>query len=199
MSFSVPLSRQFIGACVATLALFLTGNAFAANTSSSKFEPTGTVQGTTLLLNGAGTRHKFFFKVYDLALYTKSNVSTPEELLALPGPKRLNFVALRELAGTDIGKSFIKGLSANSSPEMVTRYNSSNSRLIEIFAGRPKLMPGDSFAMEFVPGKGTTFFIVGQPQGAPVGDDEFFNMVLKIWVGDDPADSGLKDALLGSK
>jgi hypothetical protein len=52
--------------------------------------------------------------------------------------------------------------------------------------------------MEFTPGKGTQFYIVGQPQGEPVGDDEFFAMVMKIWVGASPADRGLKDALLGN-
>ena len=51
--------------------------------------------------------------------------------------------------------------------------------------------------MEYLPGKGTVFYIQGQSQGAPVGDDEFFQMVLKIWVGSSPADFKLKDALLG--
>jgi hypothetical protein len=78
----------------------------------------------------------------------------------------------------------------------VQKHAASSTRLIDIFSGRPKLGAGDSFAMEFVPGKGTTFFIVGQAQGAPVGDAEFFNMVLKIWVGSSPADWALKDALL---
>jgi hypothetical protein len=32
-----------------------------------------------------------------------------------------------------------------------------------------------------------------------VGDAEFFGMVLKIWVGPSPADSNLKDALLGNE
>ena len=71
------------------------------------------------------------------------------------------------------------------------------TRFIEIFSGKSKMMPGESFAMEFTPGRGTQFFITGQPQGEPVGDDEFFGMVLKIWVGASPADYGLKDALLG--
>jgi hypothetical protein len=30
-----------------------------------------------------------------------------------------------------------------------------------------------------------------------VGDDDFFRMVLRIWVGDSPADYMLRDALLG--
>ena len=181
---------------LAALTLLLAGNAFAAVTST-KFEPTQTVQGTPLTLNGAGTRYRAIFRVYDLALYTPRKVTSAEELLALPGPKRLNFVALRDVPGTDLGVAFIKGLSANSSQELTLKHTASSTRLVEIFSGRSKLTTGDSFAMEYVPGKGTTFYIVGQPQGAPVGDAEFFNMVLRIWVGPSPADLKLKDALLG--
>ncbi|MBC7955116.1 MAG: chalcone isomerase family protein [Cytophagales bacterium] len=166
---------------------------------STKFEPALQVQGVPLQLNGAGTRFKAIFKVYDMGLYTTKKVSTAEELLALPGPKRLQFVALRELPSTDLGRLFIKGMSENSPREMVQKHTVSSSRLIEVFSGRSKLMPGDSFAMEFVPNKGTQFYIVGQPQGGPVGDAEFFAMVLKIWFGASPADNLLKDALLGAE
>lgn len=169
----------------------------ATTTVTSTFAPTQLVQGTPLSLNGMGTRFKAIFRVYDMALYTPSKVGTPEALLALPGPKRLSFVALRDVPGTDLGLAFIKGLNSNSSPEMVQKHAASSTRLIEIFSGKPKLVAGDTFAMEYVPGKGTTFFIQGQPQGSPVGDTEFFNMVLRIWVGPVPADFKLKDALLG--
>lgn len=168
-----------------------------ANAVSSSFEARTTSQGVPLQLNGAGTRYKAFFRLYDMALYTPSKVSTPEALLALSGPKRLSFVALRELPGTDLGLAFIKGLSSNSSPELVQKHTASSTRLIEIFSGKPKLNTGDTFAMEYLPGKGTVFYIQGQSQGAPVGDDEFFQMVLKIWVGSSPADFKLRDALLG--
>ncbi len=168
-----------------------------AATVSSTFAPTQVVQGTTLSVNGMGTRYRAIFKVYDLALYTPSKVTTPEALLALPGPKRLSFVALRDVPGTDLGLAFIKGLNSNSAPDLVQKHAASSTRLIEIFSGKAKLVTGDTFAMEYVPGKGTTFFIQGQAQGAPVGDAEFFNMVLKIWVGPVPADFKLKDALLG--
>ena len=179
-----------------SMALALASASAVHAATSTKFEPTQSVHGTPLALNGAGTRYRAIFKVYDLALYTPRKVSSADELLALPGPKRLNFVAMREIPGTDLGVAFIKGLNANSPPELVQKHAASSTRLIDIFSGRPKLGAGDSFAMEFVPGKGTTFFIVGQAQGAPVGDAEFFNMVLKIWVGSSPADWALKDALL---
>ncbi len=169
----------------------------AAMPTSTKFEPVIDVQGTRLHLNGAGTRFKAVFKVYDLALYTTKKVSTPAELLALPGPKRLQFTALRELPGTDLGRLFLKGASENSTKEQVQRHALASARLIEVFSGRAKMLPGESFAMEFVPGKGTTFYILGKPQGDPVGDDDFFQMVLRIWVGNSPADYMLRDALLG--
>ena len=165
--------------------------------TASKFEPSTQLEGTTLQLNGTGTRYRVVFKVYDLALYTQKKVATPEDLLALPGPKRLSFVALREIPGTDLGVAFIKGLQANSSKDQVQKHAGSSTRLIDIFSGQTKLMPGDTFAMDFVPGSGTTFHIAGKPQGSPVGDAEFFNMVLKIWVGSSPVDSPLKEALLG--
>jgi len=162
------------------------------------FPATQRLADTELQLNGQGVRHRFMFKVYEMALYTPSKVATVEQLMALPGPKRLSFVALRELPGTDLGLAFLKGLSANSSKEAVQKYATATNRLIEIFSGKPKLQPGDSFAMEFIPGKGTQFYILGQVQGAPVGDDEFFKMVLRIWVGPSPADHQLRDDLLGN-
>jgi hypothetical protein len=177
--------------------LILYGSVAAQAATSSVFAPTQQVQGTTLSINGAGTRYKVIFKLYDMALYTSRKVLTSEELLALSGPKRLNFVALRELPGTDLGLAFIKGLSSNATPELVQKHTASSTRLIDIFSGRSRLAAGDTFAMEYVPGKGTTFYIQDQAQGAPVGDAEFFNMVLKIWVGPVPADFKLKDALLG--
>jgi hypothetical protein len=193
MAFFDSQQRQLLVAALVCTALALPVYAGSVNT----FPPTQVVQGSTLSLNGAGTRYKAIFKVYDLALYTSSKVTAPEALLALPGPKRLNFVALRDIPGTDLGLAFIKGLNSNSSAEAVQKHTASSTRLIEIFSGKSKLVAGDTFAMEFVPGKGTSFYIQGQVQGAPVGDAEFFNMVLKIWVGASPADYQLKSALLG--
>jgi Chalcone isomerase-like len=179
------------------VAVGLAAGAAVAAPTTTKFEPTLDVQGTKLQLNGAGTRFRAIFKVYDMGLYTTRKVSSPAELLALPGPKRLQFTALRELPGTDLGRLFLKGMGENSSKDAVQRHALSSARLIEVFSGRSKMLPGESFAMEFVPGKGTTFYILGKPQGAPVGDDEFFGMVMKIWVGESPADGQLRDALLG--
>jgi len=171
--------------------------ASAANTAT-KFEPTAQLGGSALQLNGKGTRVRLVFKAYDMGLYTTRHVGTAAELLALPGPKRLQFTALRELPGTDLGRLFLRGISDNTPSAQLTRHTLATNRLIEIFSGKAKLVPGDTFAMEYVPGKGTQFYIQGQAQGEPVGDDEFFTLVLKIWFGESPADVQLRDALLGA-
>ena len=189
-----PSARAHLLVLGASL-LLLAGAALAA--PATKFEPTVQAQNATLQLNGSGTRVKAIFKVYDMALYTERKVKTPEELVALPGAKRIQFTALRELPGTELGRLFLKGIADNSPKDQVQKHTLSTTRLIEVFSGRSKMAPGETFAMEFVPGKGTTFFILGQAQGAPIGDAEFFGMVLKIWVGENPADRQLKAALLG--
>jgi Chalcone isomerase-like len=168
----------------------------AAAPTVNKFEPTTQLGGSTLQLNGKGTRVRVVFKAYDMALYTAKRAATPAELFALPGPKRLQFTALRELQGTDLGRLFLRGMSDNTPAAQMTRHTLSTTRLIEIFSGKAKLNVGDTFAMDFIPGKGTQFYISGQAQGEPVGDDEFFTLVLRIWFGDSPADTQLRDALL---
>lgn len=177
------------------LALVLIASAGAA-TTSAKFEPVAEVGGISLKLNGKGTRYRMMFKAYEMALYTPQRVSTSAELLALRGPKKLQFVAQRELPGTELGRLFIRGMADNATAQAMNRHTASTTRLIEVFSGKPKLMPGDTFAMEFIPGKGTTFFIQGVAQGGPVGDDEFFGLVLRIWFGESPADWLLRDAML---
>jgi Chalcone isomerase-like len=180
-------------ALIAGMALCLQAT---AATTVNKFEPTAQLGGSTLQLNGKGTRVRLVFKAYDMALYTTKRAATPAELLALPGPKRLQFTALRDLPGTDLGRLFLRGISDNAPAAQLTRHTMSTTRLIDIFSGKPKLVAGDTFAMDFIPGKGTQFYISGQPQGEPVGDDEFFTLVLRIWFGDSPADAQLRDALL---
>ncbi len=189
-----PMARA---ACALALAAASLGFAAPAGAATA-FAPTQTVQGTPLVLQGSGTRYRAVFKVYDMALYLPRKARTAEEILATSGPMRIEFVAQRDIPGTDLGLSFIKGLSGNATPDQIRRHTPSSNRLVEIFSGRTKLASGDTFAMEFVPGKGTTFYIQGQAQGTPVGDAEYFGMVLRIWLGASPVDSQLKEALLAS-
>lgn len=194
---TIPPRSLTLGLCASVISLMCSLPLTASAASVTPFTPSISVGTSNLMLNGAGTRYRFAFKVYDMALYTTQKVSTPASLLALPGAKRLQFVALRELPGTDLGRLFMRGMTDNATPDQMRRHTVATTKLIEVFSGRPKMLPGQTFAMEFEPGKGTTFYIEGKPVGEPVGNDEFFTLVLKIWFGDSPADLLLRDALLG--
>jgi hypothetical protein len=189
------MNKRRRSASVALAAGLLTSGARAA--SVNRFDPTVQVGGSTLLLNGSGTRYRVMFKVYDMALYLPAKGGNAAAIIDMQGPKRLAFISLRDIPGTDLGLAFIKGLQANSPSDTVQRHTLSSTRLIEIFSGKSKLASGDTFAMDYLPGKGTQFYIQGQPQGAPVGDAEYFSMVLRIWLGPQPVDTALRDGLLG--
>jgi hypothetical protein len=70
-------------------------------------------------------------------------------------------------------------------------------RMADIFSAKKKLVAGDNFSVDWVPGNGTTVLVNGKPQGEAVKEPEFFNALLRIWLGQSPADRLLKDALLG--
>jgi len=55
---------------------------------------------------------------------------------------------------------------------------------------------GDVINLDFIPNKGTSVIINNKTMGLVKGDD-FFVAVLKIWLGDEPADSDLKEGMLG--
>ncbi len=185
---------------VASLAfcIALLSSASTQALADAPFEKHNTVAGVPLVLNGAGTRYKVVFKVYDMGLYLRSPVKTADAAVALDGPKKLSFVALRKVSGTDLGLAFMSGLDDNTPREISRKHLAETTQLIAIFSGKAHMLPGETFAMEYVPDKGTTFFIQGKPQGQPIGDAEFFQMVLRIWLGPSPADWRLKDALLSA-
>jgi hypothetical protein len=70
-------------------------------------------------------------------------------------------------------------------------------KLAELFSARKRLRTGEHFSIDFVPGRGTQVLVNGKPESELITEPEFFNALLRIWIGDKPADNGLKDALLG--
>jgi hypothetical protein len=53
--------------------------------------------------------------------------------------------------------------------------------------------------IEYVPKRGTVFYVNGQPVGLPLVDSFFFPAVLRTWLGVRPSTQDLKDALLDYK
>jgi hypothetical protein len=183
------------------VAPLLSGTAARAQTAA---EPAGVsypaaaaVGGSSLALNGAGVRYKLVFKVYTAGLYLPQRANTPEAVLAMPGPKRMHGVMLRDIDANELGRLFTRGMEDNAPPQHWVQSIPGTLRMADIFSARKKLVAGDNFSVDFVPGVGTTVLVNGKPAGEPIREPEFFSSLLSIWLGPRPADAALKDALLG--
>jgi len=162
-----------------------------------KYDGSAQVANTRLQLNGAGVRYKAVFKVYTAGLYLPQKAATAEAVLAMPGPKRVHIVMLREIDANELGKGFTRGMQDNTPKDEFSKTIPGTLRMSDLFFQKKKLTPGEHFSVEWVPGQGTTVLINGKAQGEPIKEPEFFSALLKIWLGSTPADAQLKDALLG--
>jgi hypothetical protein len=156
------------------------------------------VAGSNLALNGAGTRVKMVFKVYVAALYLGTRASKPQEVTAQPGPKRLSVTMVRDLDAADMSKALMSGIENNLGKEALSSLAPQLARMAQIFADQKKLVVGDSFLIDWIPGKGTVVTVKGMVQGEPFKEPEFFNALMSVWLGSSPADDKLKEALLGT-
>ena len=194
--------RAFIVAALVAAGSLGGGGAWAdtVEVADVKYEPAVDLAGQKLLLNGAGVRYKFVVKVYTAGLYLTHKASTTAEVLAAPGPKRVHIQMLRDLDGNELGKLFTKGMEANAPREEFVKCINGVLKLSEVFASRKQLNSGDNFSVDYLPGVGSTLMVNGKQMLAePIKEPEFFSALLRIWLGDKPADDSLKEALLGVK
>ena len=197
------MRRRFLpGLLAAWAAAQLVSPAWAAEAAPPtdvggiRYEAAETLAGTRLQLNGAGVRYKAIFKVYTAGLYLSRPATTPEAVYAMPGPRRLHIVMLRDIDANELGKLFTQGMEKNATREEWARSINGTLRLAELFSRMKHLASGDAFTLDYVPGQGTVVVVNGKAEIEPIREPEFFNALLAIWLGKSPADDRLKAALL---
>jgi hypothetical protein len=194
------LARRQWMRCARTVALVacIASPVRATNTEIAgvHYEPSVQVEGQTLQLNGSGLSYKALQKVYTIGLYTKRKSSKAEEILSMEGPKQLKFVMLVPMRIDELGKLIARGIEANSARDEFLQLIPSAVDMGRTFSKLRRLTPGDNVAIEWVPGRGTVFYLNGQPSGLPMGQQNFYNAVLKVWIGKNPTTVDLKNALL---
>lgn len=186
--------------CLAGLAtLMLSASILAApvEIASIKLADSLELAGSRLQLNGAGVRYKAVFKVYVAALYLEKKAGTPEEAFAVPGSKRISITLLRDIDSNELGKSFTKAFEENAPKTEMSRLIPGLLKMGQVFSDQKKMLSGESITVDWVPGTGTVISVKGKPQGEPIKEVEFYNAMLRIWLGPKPADWKLKDELLG--
>ncbi|MFM9899493.1 MAG: chalcone isomerase family protein [Polaromonas sp.] len=189
---------QRLSLVLAGLVLTVSGAvATTVDVGGVKLEDTTDVRGTNLQLNGAGVRYKAVFKVYAAGLYLGKKAATAEEAYAAPGPKRMSITMLRDIDSNELGKAFTKGIEDNTPKGEYAKLIPGILKMSQIFSDQKKLLAGENFTIDWIPGTGMLVLVKGKPQGDALKEPEFYNALLRIWLGPQPADWKLKDALLG--
>lgn len=149
---------------------------------------------TELQLNGIGMRTKFVFDVYIGALYTKSAAKTRDEVHAQEGPKRvlMHFV-YDEVEAEKLAGGWTDGFEENQADDELKKLS---ERLQKFNAMFTTVHAGDVILLDYIPGKGTIVKIRDEEKGVIEGED-FYSALLDVWLGDEPADDDLKEAMLG--
>jgi len=156
-----------------------------------------TANGDELVLNGMGLREKLWIDVYVGSLYLPSKANSVAEIIAQPGPVRVDMdIVYKEISSEKLVKAWKKGFEKNQPPERLSGLQPRIDRFYNLFEEEAR--KGDRYVFEYIPGKGTSIRKNGVELGVIEGED-FKNALLEIWLGNHPADKGLKKGMLGLK
>jgi hypothetical protein len=184
-------------AVVAALCVALGASAQPVEREGVKFEPMAQVGGAPLQLNGAGVRTRAIFKVYAAGLYVPAKSNSAATLLAQKGPRRLSLTMLRNVDADSFAGPLNDGLRNNHTEAQVAAFKPQIDALNAAMKAVEEAKKGDVIHFEYLPDSGTRITVNGQPKGASIPGEEFFTAMLRIWLGDKPADADLKKGLLG--
>jgi hypothetical protein len=192
-----PSRRTAALALAALLTLPAAASAAPVELAGVKLDDKTTLAGKNLVLNGAGIRYKAVFKVYAAGLYLEKKADTPDGVLDQPGPKRMSITMLRDIDSAELGKLFSRGMEDNMEKGAFSKLVPGVMRMSQVFSNHKTLKTGESFIIDWVPGTGTVLTIKGKVEGEAFKEPEFFDALMRIWLGPKPADWQLKEALLG--
>ncbi|HRH17312.1 MAG TPA: chalcone isomerase family protein [Aquabacterium sp.] len=184
----------------ALLALSLhAGTALAAVTVKGvTFQDTDVVANQTLQLNGAGVRVKVIFDVYAASLYLPQKQQSAPAALSMPGAKSVHAVLLRDLTAAEFVEALVKGYKANNTEADQARLQPQLQALETMMLSTKNAPKGSRVRIELIPGTGTRIWFNDKRIGADIAGEDFYQCLMRIWLGNKPVDSDLKAALLGT-
>ena len=178
---------------LALVLLLLAPPSFARSFAGMNIPETLQSQGQTLQLNGIGLRKKLWFKAYVIGLYLPQATHDAQAIIHGQGVREVRLKMLRDVDRETMTDAIREGFEKNSKDQM----SALNLRLLQFSYALPDLKEGDELVFTFVPGKGTVLGGVARKMTIP-GDD-FSQALLSVWLGPEPVDGGLKQALLGGR
>ena len=189
--------RTSLLAVTLTSALATSLTARAADVAGVHFDDKTSLAGSELALNGAGLRTRFMLKVYVIGLYGPKRADTADAFSAMPGPKRIHIVTLRDLTAEQFADALIDGLRKNSSDAEFAKLQPRADEFRAQLLALKSTPSGSQIRIEWLPATGTRLSLGNEIRGRDIPGEDFFRALLRIWLGDKPVDSDLRNALLG--
>jgi hypothetical protein len=184
------IKKLFVMALVVLFAVPMAAQ--AKELAGVKVPDTLSVGNTTLKLNGAGMRKKFFISVYVGGLYLEAPSKDAAAILATDMPKAVSMHFVRNVSKAQLVESFKEGFEANAKEKAAAQ----NANIEKLFGMLADVKDGDELMFVYVPGKGTTLSNGDKPLGTFEGK-EFAEVIFSLWLGPKPPSENLKKELLG--
>lgn len=151
------------------------------------------LSGANLVLNGAGMREKVVFDLYVGGLYLNAKTSDAKSVINADESMAMKLHIVSKLVSS---KKMVGAVDDGFDAAM----NGDTSALadkIETFKGffSDKIVKGNIFDIAYIKGKGSVVYKNGKEVGVVEGLD-FKKALFAIWLGADPADDDLKEAML---
>lgn len=147
-----------------------------------------------LTLNGAGLRTRFFIKVYVAALYLTQPANQAGHVLDDDAARVIAIHLRRDVDAEQIASALLTSVAKNHGPSEMAALE---QRLAAFKLLLPALKRDDVLRLEF-PSDGKTRVVRNDRLLGTLEGADFQRALLKIWLGDNPADDGLKQSLLGA-
>ncbi len=166
----------------------------AAEVAGVRFDDKVRVADAELTLTGAGLRQRFIFDVYAMALYVRDAKADP---VMQPGAKRIAMHMLRDVDADTFAQALVDGMRPNHDEATMQALAPRVAELNALMAKMKEAKKGMAITLDWVPGAGTQMTVNGAPGGAPIAGEDFYQALLRIWLGPKPVQESLKKALLG--
>ncbi|WP_018008902.1 chalcone isomerase family protein [Cupriavidus neocaledonicus] len=173
------------------------GPARAVEIAGVRFDDAARVGGKELQLNGAALRAGFLTKGYVAALYLEEKARNAAVVLGTPGAKRLQLRILRETEPPAVVRAIRQGMRDNHSEAQMQALATRLEQFGRVLGEIGTAHKGDVINVDFSPQTGTVVAINGTPRGRPIPGEDFYQALLRVFLGERPVDAGVKRGLLG--
>ena len=184
------MRRTFLALALVTLSLPV----LAATLADVTMPESITVANRTLVLNGMGTRTKFFVKVYVAGLYLEKKSNDANAIIQGDTTRRIVLQFVRDVSKDQMTEAFDDSLKANAPGKAAAL----QKEIGQFLGAMEPLKSGDQFLVTYVPETGTTLTIKGKDK-LTIAGPSFGQLIFSMWLGPKPPNGDLKNGLLGTK